>query len=126
MTELVLFILGVGALSYEIVYSVLSHWVKSLFFLEKEYPLVQLLSSPKTYKKLFPKWAFPVLIPVVLVAVIHRGLYKMLQCPYCVAAELGFWIPLLVLDESIITSILLTGCALLSTATYNLIRVKAI
>jgi hypothetical protein len=125
VVELILVMVGCGTLGYEIVYADLAYQIKRILFLHQEYPIVQLMASPKAYWKIL-KYAtiplIPLIILVVVLAILHRYLFHMLQCSFCTAWQISFWTSLMIYDQTIILSVLTASTTLLITSLYNLIR----
>lgn len=123
--QLILLSITCGVSAYEIVYSELAGYIKRFFFLDKEQPVLALLSSFKVYKKVLGGYTYgliPIIVLVIALCLIHKFIYKLLQCPYC----LSFWIRGIA-SLSVSTGLfLLPFLSIFSCAVYNLIRVKAI
>ncbi len=121
---IILWSIFVAVLAYEMVYSDLAYTVKKWLFLDKYYPAVELLSSPKAYQKLFGKYLY-VLFPIALITLIlantHQFVYKLLQCPYCTAIHVG-WISGLILAYPIPMCILLGFIGSFITSIYSKLR----
>jgi hypothetical protein len=128
--EILLLIIGAGCLGYEMVYSDLAYTIKHLLFLHKEQLVVQLLTSFKAYKKImgipFTLLLAPLVFGAMILATVHRTTYKLLQCPFCTTFQSSFWTAYLVLQTPLVVAVSIAGCALMSAALYNLIRMKSI
>lgn len=123
----VLMIVAFGVLGYEIVYSELSFILKRFLFLDRQYPAITLLSSPKAWKKLFGKWMLfpPVLIlavTLIVLATVHQFVFKLIQCPYCTAFWTGFICSFLIFNSTTAIAFLIAFCSMGSCSVYNLIR----
>jgi hypothetical protein len=128
--NIILLIIGLGVLSWEIVNSSLSMLIKARIFNQKMVLVFQLLSSLKVYKKIFSKWIyFPPLTVFIFLLIILSNVYlftkQLLECPFCTSFWIGLFASLLFFPVSIM-SLAVAGCSMMSTALYNLIRIKAI
>jgi hypothetical protein len=122
--EYIQYAILVGVLSYEMVYSDLSYYVKRFLLLDKNNLVIELLSTPMAYLRLFGNYTYlllPIILFMLLSANIHRFLYKLLQCPYCLAIWVGLFTGLLV-AYSLPEAIVLGFSGSLITAIYSKLR----
>jgi len=113
-----------AAMSYQWVYSDL----KRLLFLDKQYPVLMLLASPKAYRRLIGGWFYPLLLlilPVVIIASIHGYLYKLFSCIYCSAFWFGLGLALL-FHFTIMQSILVGGITVFAQNLNHFIKSRSI
>lgn len=113
MILIILLSLACGVLGYEIVHSLPAYYFKRILFMDKEYPLLTLFSSPKPYLKLIEDMnIFQILLftplSVILMAAcfIHQTIFRLLECQYCVSFWIGMTVSLLIYPIGIITFIL--------------------
>jgi hypothetical protein len=130
MLEIIIYIIAAGIAGYEVCYSELATRIKRILFLDKHYPVLQLLLSLKAYKKvlglkLTSLLLFPVIIPIMIILFAHRIIFQLFNCPFCLGFHISFWSGLILLS---LTVPMATATAFISmgvTAIYNLIRLKS-
>lgn len=90
---IILTIIALAVFAYEIAKSDLAYAIKKVLWMDYEHPEIILISSPKMYLKLFSKKVFiiltPIIIPLILIALLHRYLTSLLSCQYCSAVWVG-------------------------------------
>jgi hypothetical protein len=123
-------IVAAGVLGYEMVYSDAAFLIKKLIFVDREYPVTQLAGSLKAYKKILGLRLTSLLLPFILVLIllaqIHRLVFKLLQCPYCTAFWVGAILSTFILFQSIPAAIVGGLVSMFTAGLYNLIRMKSI
>ena len=123
---LIIFIsIGSAAIAYELVFSPL----KRILFLDREYPIVELISSFKFYRKLLgTTWAItllPLIVPMITLTVSHRMVRNVLACIYCTS----FWLSLVIaylLIHSILFALITAGVSIFCQTLNNFIKMKSI
>lgn len=124
---ILLIIIASGVLGYEIVFSNLSHQVKKLLFMNKDYYGITAFRYPQIICKWLGKWKYPlapVLVPLILIANLHQYVRSLLKCPYCTSFWCGMILSVLVLSAPITHAIVFGLCSMLTCSVYNLIRFK--
>jgi hypothetical protein len=102
--------------------------IKRPLFLDIEYPVLELLSSPKAYKIALGLWKSIVLtiipvIPIVIVCcLIHRLAYRVLLCEHCASFWSALIVSATVFHFGFAISILIGGLALFLVTVNNLIE----
>ena len=126
--NIMLIIVGIPALAYEMVYSDAGYFVKRLLKLDKEYPIIKGLASPKLFSKILPVLLYYLFLPVICLVLVlmnaHQVLRKILSCTYCTSFHVG-WLISLIIGMPVLVSILIGSCCLFSAGVYNLIRKHA-
>ncbi len=124
LTLIILISIASAALGYEAAYTPL----KRIFFLDREYPLVKLLSSYRTYKTILGSW-FYLLLPIATISIVllkfHLYLFELFQCPWC----LSFWIAFIItwlFGIELKMQLIIAGVSLFAQAINNYIRNKSI
>jgi hypothetical protein len=117
---LVLTILACGILGYSLVNEEPTYHFKRILFLDKENKTIERLSSPRVIYTFLGWWGI-LLLPVVLLAVLHRFAYNVLQCQYCTSFHIGFCSSL-ALGYSWPMALVIALNAMLACGLYNLIR----
>ena len=118
---ILIIIIGICGLSFEIAESRLSDKIKKLLFLDKYYSIINILSKLEFYKKLLPMWTWLTLIVpiIVLISLVIFNSWKLMQelvnCPFCVTAQLSFWLFLMYFNYSLVYSLVFAGIATIIT-----------
>ena len=110
MITTLLILLGLAMLSIEIAYhAVLCRQIKSILWLDDFHQgTLKTLLKFKFWHSV-NKW----LTPIALLFKIWYELSQLINCQYCTAAQLGFWITLLYLHQSIILSLAFAGICII-------------
>lgn len=118
-------IVSIAGFSYELAYGKLANYIKTVFKLEQQFKYHPLLYINPWKKALgnFYLMLLPFILLLILYRNIHKGLYELLRCPYCIGFHLMWITNHFVFNMNWLMTFLLASVIMLPIAIIDRLRI---